>query len=134
MQHLCSLHAFSLPKQSPSAAAHAANDLVMSDVILQWAVHRADCATGNVAFTEQARGSACRALHACMQRSNSESVSVLFRLCMSARSAGIVKSLPALPQVGGEKDHGFDRARYERLLREHSRYQRYLRVPAVEAQ
>ncbi len=37
-------------------------------------------------------------------------------------------------QVGGERDHGFDRARYERLLREHSRYQRYLRIPAAEAQ
>ena len=37
-------------------------------------------------------------------------------------------------QVGGDKDHGFDRERYERLLREHSRYQRYLRLPAAEGQ
>ena len=36
-------------------------------------------------------------------------------------------------QVGGEKDHAFNRARYERLLREHSRYQRYLHIPAAEA-
>lgn len=36
-------------------------------------------------------------------------------------------------QVGGEKDHAFNRARYERLLQEHSRYQRYLHIPAAEA-
>ena len=32
-------------------------------------------------------------------------------------------------QVGGERDHGFDRARYERLLADIQRYQRYLRHP-----
>ena len=37
-------------------------------------------------------------------------------------------------QVGGERDHDFNKARYERLLKEHSRYQRYLRTPQpVEA-
>ena len=36
-------------------------------------------------------------------------------------------------QVGGEKDHAFNRARYERLLQEHSRYQRYLHIPTAEA-
>ena len=36
-------------------------------------------------------------------------------------------------QVGGEKDHAFNRARYERLLQEYSRYQRYLHIPTAEA-
>ena len=36
-------------------------------------------------------------------------------------------------QVGGEKDHAFNRAHYERLLQEHSRYQRYLHIPTAEA-
>jgi hypothetical protein len=31
--------------------------------------------------------------------------------------------------VGGERDHGFDRARYERLLADIQRYQRYLQHP-----
>ena len=35
----------------------------------------------------------------------------------------------ACVQVGGERDHGFDRARYERLLADIKRYQRYLRHP-----
>ena len=33
-------------------------------------------------------------------------------------------------QVGGERDHGFDRARYERLLSDIKRYQRYLKHPS----
>ena len=33
-------------------------------------------------------------------------------------------------QVGGERDHGFDRARYEQLLLEIRRYRGYLRASA----
>lgn len=31
-------------------------------------------------------------------------------------------------QVGGERDHGFDRARYEQVLQEIRRYRGYLRI------
>ena len=38
-----------------------------------------------------------------------------------------------MSQVGGERDHGFERARYERLLSDIKRYQRYLKHPSNAA-